>query len=68
MESLTLNVDEVAAMVGVSSRSIWRLLKAGFFPEPIRLGARTLWRRRDVELFLEAGATMPAYRRARRGE
>ena len=46
-----LDVRTVAKLLGVSPRNIWRLVAkasagAGDFPQPVRLGTRTVrWRR-----------------------
>ena len=34
-------VDDVAGYLGVSNRQVWRLLKRGDLPRPIRLGGTT---------------------------
>lgn len=65
--SLTLNVSEVAQLLSVSKRTIYRLLDSGLVPKPIKLGNATRWRRRDIELFVEAGS-IAAFRRAKRAE
>jgi len=58
-ESL-LNVKQLAAMLGIHERSVWRLsglAEAGHgpFPRPLRIGPKTIrWRRADVEAYLAA--------------
>lgn len=50
------SVDEVAAMTGLGSRTIWRIArepKSGF-PAPFRVGRRTLWHASKVRAWLEA--------------
>jgi predicted DNA-binding transcriptional regulator AlpA len=64
-ESLTITIREVAALLGgVSTRSIERWTAAGQFPRPIKLGAKRLWRRADIELFIQAGS-IANYKRAK---
>jgi len=49
-EQLLLCVKEVAVLLGVSARSVWRLVAAGDLPQPIRLGKRLVrWRRVHLE-------------------
>jgi excisionase family DNA binding protein len=50
-----LNADEVAAMLGISERTLWRLLSAGKVPEPVRFGRSTRWRLADVKEWIEEG-------------
>lgn len=42
-------------LVGVSAASIWRWVKAGTFPAPVKLSAgTTAWRASDVHAWLQA--------------
>jgi excisionase family DNA binding protein len=50
-----LSAEEVAAMLGVSERTLWRLLSAGKFPEPVRFGRSTRWRPADVKDWIDRG-------------
>lgn len=54
-----LRIETVAALVGLGHTTIYRKIKAGEFPEPIRMGARcTRWRASDVTAWLsEKGET-----------
>ena len=55
-----LTVKELAAMLHVHERSVWRLAAMaegghGDFPRPLRIGPKTIrWRLADVEAFLAA--------------
>ncbi|MHC4525062.1 MAG: helix-turn-helix transcriptional regulator [Planctomycetota bacterium] len=53
--ALTANADQVAAMLGVSVRQVWRLHATGRLPRAIRLGHCVRWRRAEIEAFVEAG-------------
>jgi excisionase family DNA binding protein len=46
---LLIRAEEVARLVGVSTRTLWRLVNAGEFPRPIHVGRNTRWRAADVE-------------------
>ncbi|MDZ4852845.1 MAG: helix-turn-helix domain-containing protein [Pirellulaceae bacterium] len=61
--SLVMTVTEVGECLGISTRTVYRLLDAGQIPKPIKLGNSTRWRRRDIESFINEGS-MPAFRRA----
>ncbi|MBS0206770.1 MAG: helix-turn-helix domain-containing protein [Planctomycetes bacterium] len=52
--SLLLTADQTLEFLGgeISSRSLWRWAKEGIFPKPVKLGGRTLWRRKEVEAFI----------------
>ena len=48
----------VLQVLGISSTTLWRLLKSGRFPQPdLRLGERMpMWRAEDVRNWLAEGA------------
>ncbi len=50
-----LTAEEVAAMLGVSERTLWRLLSAGKVPKPVRFGRNTRWREAEVKEWIESG-------------
>ena len=53
--ALTANAKQVAVMLGVSVRQVWRLHATGRLPRAIRLGNCVRWRRAEIEAFVEAG-------------
>ncbi len=43
----------IPALIPVSSTTLWRMVKAGSFPKPIKLSARvTAWRAREVRAWM----------------
>lgn len=51
-----LSVDEVAARVGISRRTVWRLRDAGVLPPSVKLGGRLCrWRAADIDRWIQAG-------------
>jgi predicted DNA-binding transcriptional regulator AlpA len=48
-EPLLIKADEVAHLVSISTRTLWRLVSAGQFPRPVQVGRSTRWRVADVE-------------------
>jgi excisionase family DNA binding protein len=57
-----LDVQAVAALLGCSPRTVYRLSDAGKMPSPVKLGALIRWNRAAVEEWIEAGC--PSMRRA----
>ncbi len=58
----TLRIDDVRLLTGLRSRdSIYRLVRRGVLPQPIRLGVRasSAWRARDVIDFIESRQVDP---------
>ncbi len=51
-----LNVRQVAAMLGCSSRHVYRLADRGAMPRPTKLGdVLVRWRRSEIERWLNEG-------------
>ena len=49
-EKLVLRPREVCHALGISKATLWRLVKMGKSPKPIRLGLRAVgWPAKDVE-------------------
>ncbi len=46
---LLLTVEESATAIAMSTRWLWRATSAGDFPQPVRIGRATRWRRSDIE-------------------
>lgn len=53
---LLLTVDEVAHLLGISVRSVWRLTSGGELPGPITLGRSKRWARRTIEDYVAGKA------------
>jgi len=47
-----LDVEAAACMLAISTRTIWRLVEHGQFPEPVKIGRATRWRLADIEEFV----------------
>lgn len=58
-----LNASEVAALLGVSSRSVYRLSDAGKMPRPLKIGGSVRWDRRPVERWIADGCPPVASRK-----
>jgi excisionase family DNA binding protein len=53
-QPLLLTVDEVAQLLGLSRRTVWRLRSTGRIPAPVRIGRSVRWRRADVDEWISA--------------
>ena len=50
-----LRLPAILKLTGLCRTTIWRMVKAGTFPQPVQLGARAVgWRASDVEEWLES--------------
>jgi len=50
-----LKDSEVAALLGVSRRQVWKLRAASQLPEPVRVGGSVRWREADLAAWMDAG-------------
>jgi prophage regulatory protein len=61
---LVVRMSRLVEMIGLSRSTIWKLLSEGKFPNPIRLGSRSIaWRIKDVEDWLESRQELVTSRR-----
>ncbi len=44
-----LNIKDVSTALNISTATIWRHVKAGSFPSPVKIGRLKRWRRSDIE-------------------
>ncbi len=51
-----ISLRNAAARVGVSSRTIYRLLASSAFPKPRRIGRKILFRHSDLLAYMKGGA------------
>jgi prophage regulatory protein len=55
-----INAQELAQMLSVSTRTLWRLLSKGELPTPVRLGGSVRWRLDEVRSWIDRGCPVPA--------
>lgn len=55
-----LKAPEVARVLGVDVRTVWRWASSGTIPAPLRIGGTTRWRRSELDAFLDAKAQQAA--------
>jgi prophage regulatory protein len=52
---LAISARELAEMLKVSLRQIWRLNASGKLPKPVRIGGSVRWSRQEIVEWFEAG-------------
>jgi excisionase family DNA binding protein len=57
--SLLLTADQAAHLLGVSTRTLWRLHSAGQLPRSVKIGGSTRWRREEIERWIAEGCPAP---------
>jgi excisionase family DNA binding protein len=56
-EKPLLRVTDVAEILDLGVSSVWRLVRKGQLPAPVRVGGSTRWRRAEIEaLFTKKAA------------
>lgn len=54
---MILRVPEVCRLLTCSRTTLWRMVKSGDFPEPLRIGKRGIaWQRKAVEQWMDSAA------------
>lgn len=59
--SLFLTADELAALLSVSKRTIWRMKVLGTLPQAVQIGRSIRWRRSAVLAWIERGCPATNY-------
>ena len=47
-----MTVRDVAERLTLGTSTVWRLVRKGQFPSPIRIAGSTRWRRADIEVLI----------------
>lgn len=50
-----INAGELAEILNISERTIWRLIASGKLIQPIRIGKSVRWRLDEVNQWIESG-------------
>ena len=59
MEDRLLRLREVEEITGLSRSTIYRMLKAGQFPQSVRVGRKAVrWRLRDINSWMDSRPLM----------
>lgn len=54
-ETTLINANDLAEMLSISVRHIWRMKAAGKLPKTVKVGGCVRWLLSDIKLFLETG-------------
>ena len=54
-ERVLITVKELADMLGLSARTIWRMLNGGNMVKPVRIGKNARWRLYEVRQWIDDG-------------
>jgi len=63
VEPLMITAAQVARMLQVSLRTLWRMRSAGDLPTPLRVGAAVRWRKEEIIRWIADGC--PSRKKAR---
>lgn len=59
LRPMLVNAGELAKMLSIGERTLWRLLAEGKLIAPVRIGGNTRWRIEEVESWIDAGCPTP---------
>jgi len=51
---LLLGIEGVVDIVSLSKRTVWRLVSAGEFPAPVKVGRASRWRVADIRQWVDS--------------
>lgn len=54
-QPLLIAAAQVAKMLQISTRTLWRLNSAGSLPAPVRLGGAVRWRLEEIKIWIARG-------------
>lgn len=54
MEKLLLTDNDVAALLSCSRKHVWDCVKAERLPKPYKFGSLTRWKRKEIEVVIDA--------------
>jgi predicted DNA-binding transcriptional regulator AlpA len=57
--AMLISAAELAGLMNVSERTLWRLLSADKVPKPVRFGRNTRWRLAEVRDWIDRGCPSP---------
>lgn len=55
MTEQLLDVCDVAALLGLGVRTVWKHHDSGLLPRAVRIGGCVRWRRADIDKWINAG-------------
>jgi predicted DNA-binding transcriptional regulator AlpA len=58
-EPLLITAEELARLLHISLRTLWRLRSAGRLPEPVRIAGMVRWRVDEIKNWVAAGCPAP---------
>lgn len=61
-EPLLISAAEVARLLCISTRTLWRQLSAGQIPRPVRFGGTVRWRAEEIRRWIAEGCPTPQSR------
>ncbi len=59
LHPLVIGAKDFAALLQVSSRTIWRLVSSGEAPKPVRIGGSCRWRLDEIKDWISSGCPSP---------
>ena len=55
IENQLMTVEDIAKLLHVSVRTVWRLRRNASLPRPVKIGGGVRWRSSDVKAWIEQG-------------
>lgn len=68
MEPLLITAEQVAALLQVSARTVWRLRSAGKLPKPVEVGGSVRWNSEQMRKWIAEGCSVEQLRNNGKGK
>ena len=56
---ILIRLPEMCAMIGLKRATVYKKIKAGDFPLPIKIGSASLWSREEIETWIQRQIDAP---------
>jgi len=67
-QALAISAKELAELLSLSPRTVWRYRSAGKLPKPVCVGASIRWKLSDITLFLKCDCKIEQFQAMREDE
>jgi prophage regulatory protein len=68
IEPLLITADQVAVLLQISARTVWRLRSSGKLPKPVEVGGSVRWNGEQMRKWVEEGCPVEQSRQNGKGK
>ena len=68
VEPLLMTADQVAGLLQISARTVWRLRSSGKLPKPVEVGGSVRWNSEQMRMWIAEGCPVEQFRNNSKGK